>query len=161
MTEWHNYRSGRCFLGRLTSDEDLIQAVTALGMAEQVATAAVTITGRITRLTVGTFDPRQQVYITRTEQRPMEIVACQGLLSTGGGRPFLHAHILLADENTIIGGRLFSETRAAEAECIVEELCGPPTIRRHDDRTGQLALTFHQTAPDAVQPSAGSTFETI
>jgi uncharacterized protein len=161
MRVWHNYQSGRCFLGRLTGDEDLIQAVTALGVAEQVATAAVTITGRVTQATVGTFDPRQQVYVTRTEQRPMEIVACRGVLSTGGNRPFLHAHIVLADENTIIGGRLFSDTWAAEAECIVEELCGPPTIRRHDDRTGQLALTFHQTAPDGVQSSAGSTVETI
>jgi predicted DNA-binding protein with PD1-like motif len=155
MTEWHNYQSGRCFLGRLTGDEDLIQAVTALGVAEQVATAAVTITGRISQLTVGTFDPHQQVYVTRTEQRPMEIVACRGLLSTGGDRPFLHAHIVLADENTIIGGRLFSDTLAAEAECIIEELCGPPTVRRHDDRTGQLALTFHQTETESAGSSSG------
>lgn len=161
MTEWHNYQSGRRFIGRLTDNEDLIQAVTTLGVAEQVATAAVTITGRITQLTVGTFDPRQQVYVTRTQQRPMEIVACRGLLSTGGDRPFLHAHIVLADENTILGGRLFSDTLAAEAECVVEELCGPPTVRRHDDRTGQLALTFHQTAPDGAQSSAGSIVETI
>lgn len=142
MTEWHTYRSGRRFIGRLSGDDDLIQAVTALGVAEQVGTAAVSITGRVTRLTVGTFDPRQQVYVTRTEQRPMEIVACQGLLSTGSNRPFFHAHIVLVDENTVIGGRLFSETTAAEAECIVEELCGPPTLRRHDARTGQLVLTF-------------------
>jgi uncharacterized protein len=161
MTEWHSYQSGRRFIGRLTGDEDLIQAVTSLGVTEQVATASVTITGRITRLTVGTFDPRQQVYVTRTEQRPMEIVACRGLLSTSGDQPFLHAHIVLADENTMIGGRLFSDTLAAEAECIVEELCGPPTIRRHDDRTGQLALTFHQTTPDVVQSSSGATVETI
>lgn len=142
MTEWHTYRSGRRFIGRLSGDDDLIQAVTALGVAEQVVTAAVSITGRVTRLTVGTFDPRQQVYVTRTEQRPMEIVACRGLLSPGCDRPIFHAHIVLVDENTVIGGRLFSETTAAEAECIVEELCGPPTLRRHDARTGQLVLTF-------------------
>lgn len=158
MTEWHNYRSGRRFLGRLTGNEDLIKAVTALGVKEQIATASVTITGRITRLTVGTFDPRQQVYVTRTEQRAMEIVAFRGLLSTGGDRPFLHAHIVLADEKAIIGGRLFSDTLAAEAECLVEELCGPPTVRRHDDRTGQLALTFHQNVTQSAGSSSGLTY---
>jgi len=158
MRAWHSYQPGRCFLGRLTGDEDLIQAVTTLGLEEQIATARVTITGRVTRLTVGTFDPRQQVYITRTEQRPMEIVACRGLLSTAGSRPFFHAHIVLADESTIIGGRLFPDTIAAEAECVVEELCGPPTVRRLDDRTGQLALAFDQTAPDSAGPSSGLTY---
>ena len=155
MRAWHDYQTGRRFLGRLTGDEDLIQAVTSLGVEEQIATAAVTITGRVTRLTVGTFDPRQQVYVTRTEQRPMEIVACQGLLSTAGSRPFFHAHIVLANENTIIGGRLFPETLAAEAECVVEELCGPPTDRFLDARTGQLVLAFDRTTPDSAGSSSG------
>lgn len=158
MRAWHNYETGRRFLGRLTGDEDLIQAITSLGVTEQIATAAVTISGRITQLTVGTFDPRQQVYVTRSEQRPMEIVACRGLLSTAGSRPVFHAHIMLADENTIIGGRLFPETRVAEAECVVEELRGPPTYRFHDAATGLLALAFDRTAPDRAESSSGLTY---
>lgn len=148
MGAWQHYRPGRRFLGRLTGDEDLIQAVTAVAIREQILTAAVTVTGRISRLTVGTFDPRQQVYVTRTEKRPMEIVACHGVLTTGGSGPFFHAHIMLADEETIIGGRLFPQTLVAEAECVVAELIGPPADRSYDTRTGQLALTFHPTAPD-------------
>ena len=142
MGGWHSYRTGRRYVGRLCGDEDLIQAVTELGIRERIATAAVTLTGRVTRWTVGTFDPRQQVYVTRTETRPMEIVVCRGLLSTGRNRPFFHAHIQLADENTVVGGRLFSKTLAADAECIVEEFCGPATERIYDADTGQLALTF-------------------
>ena len=142
MKAWQSYQAGRRFIGRLADAEDLIQAVTTLGLEKKIATARVSITGRVTRLTVGTFDPRQQVYVTRSEERPMEIVACQGLLSTAGNRPFFQAHIMLADETTIIGGRLFSETIAAEAECIVEELLGPLTDRCYDTSTGQLALTF-------------------
>ena len=88
MAAWRNYRWGRCFLGRLTADEDLIRAVTDLGVREPIATACVSITGRISRLTVGTFDPHQQVYITRTEERPMEVVRGQGLPSTAGEAPF-------------------------------------------------------------------------
>jgi len=152
MAAWHNYRTGRCFLGRLTEGEDLIRAVTELGVRAHIATARVTIIGRISRMTVGTFDPRQQVYITRTEDRPMEIVSCRGLLSTEGERPFFHAHILLADVDTVVGGRLFPETLAAEAECVVNELKGPATHRTYDPRTGQLALSFHQSAP-ADKPS--------
>lgn len=158
MRAWHSYQARRRFLGRLTGDEDLIQAITSLGVEKQIATASVAITGRVTRLTVGTFDPHQQVYVTRTEQRPMEIVACRGLLSTAGSRPFFHAHIMLADENTIIGGRLFPETLAAEAECVVEELRGPPTDRFYDACTGQLALAFDRTAPDSAGSSSGHTY---
>jgi predicted DNA-binding protein with PD1-like motif len=146
MAAWCNYRPGRCFLGRLTGNEDLIQAVSDLGIREQIATASVSVTGRISRLTVGTFDPVQQVYITRTEERPMEIVACRGLLTTEGEEPFFHAHILLADVGGVLGGRLFSETLAAEAEVVVNELKGPPNRRVYDTRTGQLALVF---SPDS------------
>jgi len=148
MAAWRNYRAGRCFLGRLTEHEDLIQAITDLGVKKQIATASVSITGRISRLTVGTFDPKQQVYITRTEERSMEIVTCRGLLSTEGERPFFHAHILLADVNTVVGGRLFSETLAADAECVVNELRGPATLRAYDPRIGQLALSFWENAPE-------------
>lgn len=145
MGVWHSYRPGRSFVGRLHGGEDLIQAVTALGAKEQIATAAVTLTGRITQFTIGIFDPVQQVYVTCTEVRLMEIVICRGLLSAGREGPFLHAHIQLADENAVIGGRLFSDTLAAEAECLVEELCGPKTERRYDVQSGQLALTFQHT----------------
>ena len=142
MGAWQRYEAGRRYIGRLCGEEDLIQAVTDLGTREGIVTAAVTITGRISRWTVGTFDPRQQVYVTRTESRPMEIVVCRGLLSTGGDRPFFHAHIQLADHNTTVGGRLFSKTLAADAECIVEEFCGPAAHRMYDADTGQLTLTF-------------------
>ena len=152
MAVWRNYQPGRCFLGRLTGNEDLIQAVIDLGEKERIATASVSISGRVSRLTVGTYDPTQQVYITRTEERAMEIVSCRGLLTTEGERPFFHAHILLADVNTVVGGRLFSETLAADAECIVSELLGPGTHRVYDPRTGQIALTFHQNAPETGRP---------
>jgi len=148
MEAWQGYQPGRRFLGRLSAAEDLIQAVTAMGVREQIPTASVTVTGRVTRLTVGNYDPRQQVYITRTEERPMEIVACRGLLTTEASGPFFHAHITLADDKTVIGGRLFSKTLVAEAECVIEELLGPRAYRRYDTRTGQLTLTFHPTAPD-------------
>ena len=152
MGAWQGYQPGRCFVGRLSGDEDLIQAVTALGVEKQITTAAVSVTGRVTRATIGTYDPSQQVYITRQEERPMEIVACRGLLTTGEPRPFLHAHILLADENTIIGGRLFSETRVTEAECIIEEFRGPIAYRRHDAHTGQLVLAWQSTEQDNAGP---------
>jgi predicted DNA-binding protein with PD1-like motif len=148
MAAWHHYQPGRHFLGRLTGHEDLIQAITDLGVQEQIATASVSITGRVSRLTVGTYDPNQQVYITRTEERAMEIVSCRGLLTTEGERPFFHAHILLADVNAVVGGRLFSETLAADAECVVNELRGPAALRTYDSRIGQLALSFLENAPE-------------
>ncbi|MGD9332339.1 MAG: DUF296 domain-containing protein [Desulfobacterales bacterium] len=144
MGTWQAYQPGRRLVGRLTNDEDLIEAITTLGVQEQVPAAVVTLTGRITLATIGAFDARQQVYVTRREERPMEIIACRGLLTTGEPRPFLHAHIVLADENTVIGGRLFSDTLAAEAECVIEELRGPAAARDYDARTGQLVLAFGQ-----------------
>jgi predicted DNA-binding protein with PD1-like motif len=78
------------------------------------------------------------------------------LLSTGGARPFFHAHIQLADEKTVCGGRLFSETLVAEAECVVEELCGPLTDWRYDADSGQLALTFKPIAEDGSDAHAGT-----
>ena len=51
MAAWHNYRTGRCFLGRLTGGEDLIGAVTELGVRARIATARVSITGHISKRT--------------------------------------------------------------------------------------------------------------
>ena len=61
--------------------------------------------------------------------------------------PLFYAHIMLADGDTVVGGRLFPETLAAEAECVVNELRGPVTFRTYDPRTGQLVLAFQENAP--------------
>ena len=86
------------------------------------------------------------MYVTVKEDRELEILSCTGNISIKEGRPFVHAHIMLADiHGATIGGHLFSDTVVFAGEIEIVELVGTPLERRHDEVTG---LMLWQMAAD-------------
>ena len=66
-------------------------------------------------------------------------MSCIGNVSLKDGKPFIHAHILLADEQgKTIGGHLFSETIIYAGEINLQELTGKPMKRTYDSNTGLM-----------------------
>jgi len=134
------YRRGRTFLGRLPGGKDLIQTLEEFCRQNTVQTAVFSVFGAASTITLGTFDQKQQVYITHSEAGYFEIVNCRGNISERNGKPFVYAHITLADENGhLTGGRLFSDTVIYSGEMVLQELNGKPLERDYDETTGMLA----------------------
>jgi len=133
------FQQGRVFVGCLPHGRDLILSVEEFCEDASIQMAAFSIIGAVSSYTIGAYDQKQQVYVTFKEKAPLEIVSCMGNVSLKEGKPFIHAHILLADEQgKTIGGHLFSETIIYAGEINLQELTGKPIERTYDNDTGLM-----------------------
>ncbi|MFH1580709.1 MAG: PPC domain-containing DNA-binding protein [Pseudomonadota bacterium] len=133
------FQRGRLFVGRLPHGKDLILSVEEFCEDASIQMATFSVIGAVSSATIGAYDQKQQVYVTFKEEAPLEIVSCIGNISLKDGKPFIHAHILLADEQgKTIGGHLFSETIIFAGEINLQELTGKPMERTYDNDTGLM-----------------------
>jgi uncharacterized protein len=133
------FKAGRYVAGRLPHGEDLTGSLELICKEHGIRMATFTMIGAVTSATIGAYDQEQQVYVTFREEKPLEIITCTGNISMKEGEPFVHAHILLADEQgKTTGGHLFSPTLVYAGEICLQELCGEPYTRGYDKTTGLM-----------------------
>ena len=133
------FQQGRIFIGSLPQGGDLINSTEEFCKKALIQMATFSVIGAVSSATIGAYDQKQQVYVTFKEEAPFEIVSCIGNVSLKDGKPFIHAHILLADEQgKTIGGHLFSETIIYAGEINLQELTGKPMERTYDSNTGLM-----------------------
>jgi len=138
-----DFKLGRLFMGRLPHGQDLITSIEGLCQEASIQMATFSLIGAVSSFTIGAYDQKQQVYITATEKEPFEIVTCTGNVSLMDGKPFVHAHIALGDqEGELAGGHLFSETIIYAGEICLQELVGKPLERAYDETTGLSLWKF-------------------
>lgn len=132
-----NFSGGRLLLARLYRGADLLDAVEALCRKKFQDTALFAAAGNLTELTLGVYDPAQQVYVTERIEKPLELIACNGTVVSGDSRGRARAHVTAADlEGRVYAGRLFSPTRIVAAEVVLQALSGEPLQRARDELTG-------------------------
>ena len=133
------FKTGRLFLKRLPHNEDLINTVENFCVEASIQMATFSIIGAVSSVTFGSYDQKQKVYVTYTEKVPLEILSCIGNISLKDGKPMMHAHIILCDEQgKTMGGHLFSETILFAGEIKLQELIGTPLERAYDKTTGLM-----------------------
>jgi predicted DNA-binding protein with PD1-like motif len=136
-TSHATFEAGRCILGRLPNGKDLTKAIEELCIQNSIQAGVFFVIGSVTSLTLGSYDQKQQVYVTCKKEEPLEIVHCPGNVSLKDGKVFVHAHAVLADMNgQTIGGHIFSETIVYAGEIYIRELLGEPLEREYDKVTG-------------------------
>ncbi|MCF8067033.1 MAG: DNA-binding protein [Desulfobacterales bacterium] len=133
------YETGRRFIGRLPYGKDLIKSVEVFCEEKNIKMATFSAIGAVSSVTMGAYDQKQQVYISFNKEAPLEIVNCTGNVSQKDGKPFLHAHIAIGDEQgKVTGGHLFSETIVFAGEVDIQEITGPSLERGYDETTGLM-----------------------
>ena len=138
------FKLGRRLLGRLPHGKDLITSIENFCTASDIQAATFSVIGAVSSATIGAYDQKQRVYVTFTENMPMEVVTCIGNVSLKDQAPVIHAHIVLGDERgKIIGGHLFSETILYAGEMDLQELIGKPLERVCDRKTGLFLWSEH------------------
>ncbi|HUV76486.1 MAG TPA: PPC domain-containing DNA-binding protein [Desulfobacterales bacterium] len=131
------FELGCRFVGRLPHGKDLIASIEDFCIESSIQMATFSVIGTVSSATIGVYDQKQQVYVTFTENMPMEVVTCVGNVSLKDQAPVIHTHIVLGDERgKIIGGHLFSETVLYAGEMDLQELVGKPLERLYDRTTG-------------------------
>ena len=121
---------------RLKHDADLIQSITELARSRGIEAGTFTAIGALKRAKIGYYDQKNHKYREMGIESPHEVVSCVGNLSLSEGEPFVHAHVVLADEkgNTKAGHLLQGIVFAAEVH--LHQLAGLKLERKHDELTG-------------------------
>ena len=130
------YRGDRELVARLKRDSDLIESITQLAGEEAIYTASFTGIGALKRARLGYYDQGTHEYREISINSPHEIASCIGNVSLKNGQPFVHAHVVLADEggNTRAGHLLEGIVFAAEVH--LRALEGARLERAYDEATG-------------------------
>jgi predicted DNA-binding protein with PD1-like motif len=130
------YSANKELIVRLKHNADLIQSITELARSKGVKAGNFTAIGALRRARLGYYDQKNHEYREMEIDSPHEIASCIGNVSLKDGEPFIHAHVVLADEmGNTKAGHLFEGTVFA-AEVHLRQLEGPRLERKYDEVTG-------------------------
>lgn len=124
----------KSLLIRAKHDSDLVRFITRLAEASGITAAEFTAIGALKRAKLGYYDQKKHEYREIIVDSPHEIASCIGNISVKNGKPFVHAHAVLAGEdgNTKAGHLVEGIVFAAEVH--IHELDGK-LERRHEKET--------------------------
>ena len=133
------YKLGRVILARLPHNGVLPDVVERIAAEQRIKMGFFTVIGALKRARLAYYDQRLKEYKVLEIPGPHEIVSCFGNISVYRQKPFIHAHIVLADEHggTKAGHLLQGVIFAAELH--LQELEGQ-LLERKPDRTTGLVL---------------------
>jgi predicted DNA-binding protein with PD1-like motif len=129
------FELGRNFLVRAEHNSNLIQFITRLAEKEGIIVAAFTAIGALKRAKLEFYDQEKHEYQEITLDSPHEIASCIGNISVKDGKPFVHAHAVLADKNGNTKAGHLLEGVVFAAEVHLRELKGVKLERKYDKVT--------------------------
>jgi predicted DNA-binding protein with PD1-like motif len=127
---------GRSLLARLDHGAEIIAQITDIAKERQIEAGTFYAIGALTRADLGYYDQEAHEYHNSPVEGPVELASCSGNISLRDGRPFVHAHAVLADgrghtwAGHLMRGGIFA------GELYLQELLGPQLNRTHDHVTG-------------------------
>ncbi len=135
-TRFREAGAGRRLVGRLETDSDLVEGITALAADHGVRAAWVSCVGAVQHASFAFYDQEALRYVPLESSEHHEIAGFQGNISMREGAPFLHAHATFADSRgATVGGHLRPGCVVWVAELLIQELAGVELVREHDART--------------------------
>ena len=130
--------AGRKFMGRLSKGDDLLRALTNFCQKLGITLGEVKAMGAVSQARIGYYHQNSRNYEWLELDRPLEILALEGNISLKDGKPFVHAHVTLADgDGRAYGGHLAEGTMVFAAEFVMQELKADGGLERQlDEETG-------------------------
>ncbi|MGB5925292.1 MAG: PPC domain-containing DNA-binding protein [Dehalococcoidia bacterium] len=121
---------------RLKHDADLIQSIAELARSRGIEAGSFTAIGALKSARLGYYDQKNHDYREIKIDSPHEMASCVGNVSLSDGEPFVHAHVVLADEKGSTKAGHLLEGIVFAAEVHLRQLEGPKLERKHDKVTG-------------------------
>lgn len=135
--QFKEFTRGRCFLGKLDYESDIISEIENFASLRDIKTANVHVIGALKKVTIGFYNQEEKEYESMILNEPMEIIQCGGNVTLKDNKPKAHLHIILSDEEgKTIAGHLMEGSVVFAGEMYFEELRGEPLHRGHDEVTG-------------------------
>lgn len=132
------FTKGSVFMGRLDKGDDLLSALQEKCKELDVRQGEVRAIGAVARARIGYYDQSRRKYEFVDLSRPLEILSLVGNISLKDGDVFVHAHLVLGDEQgRAHGGHLAEGTEVFACEYVIQELLTEELLcRRMDEVTG-------------------------
>ncbi len=127
---------GRNFLIRPEHCSDLIHSIMEFATNNQISAATFTAIGALKSAELGFYSQDEHEYFELPLPGPLEIASCVGNISLREGKPFVHAHAVLADSNCVAKGGHLIRGEVFAAEVHLTELIGRNIVRKYDSITG-------------------------
>lgn len=127
---------GRIFFSRIMEDEDLAEAIKKRAEKSGVKAGLIVAIGSLKTAVLGYYREGQYKHIQLSG--PLEIASCTGNIAVDEkGETIIHAHIVVADENSeAFGGHLMQGSLVgATAELAIIEGVGLTLQRVFDEKT--------------------------
>jgi len=130
-------KTTRSFIGRIKNGKDLCGALTDFCVKENISFGTFSVIGAVKNVTLGYYDQDDKKYNDIKIEKPLEIAACTGNISSKDGEVFVHAHINVSDDKgESFGGHLMPGAEIFAAEFFIQELTPGTLERKFDDETG-------------------------
>ena len=121
---------------RLDVGEEVMEALKKLAEAERIRAAEVSAIGATDWAVVGVFDKEAGAYRKEELNRLMEITSLMGNITEMEGKPYIHLHAMLADQDHgIHGGHVIEMRVGLTCEMFVRVMEGA-IGREHSDELG-------------------------
>ena len=121
---------------RLDVGEEVMESLKKLAEAERIRAAEVSAIGATDWAVVGVFDREAGAYRKEELDRFMEITSLMGNITEMEGKPYIHLHAMLADQDHgIHGGHVIEMRIGLTCEMFVRVMEGA-IEREHSDELG-------------------------
>lgn len=127
-------QSGNTYIVRIDLGEEIVGSLKKLCEEELIRLGRVEAIGATDSAVVGVYDLEKKEYYPEKISEFMEILSLNGSITSMDGKPYIHLHAVLADQNHVIhGGHVIEMKVGATCEMFVTVLDG--TVKRQRDET--------------------------
>ena len=126
-------RFGNQIVFRVDRGEEVMKSLLAVAEKESIHTASISGLGAADHVVMGLYDVPAQKYMKTELNQALEITALIGSITEMDGKPYLHVHINVADDQgRAFGGHLTEVTIGGTAEIFITVVDG--TVGREKDQ---------------------------
>jgi hypothetical protein len=137
MTKSKKISENDIIIGKLSYGCDLLEELNDICIKKNITLGKIEAIGAVQKSCVGFYNQASREYQFLNFDKPSEILNLTGNISVKDNKPFVHAHIILADESgNAYGGHLAQGTITFACEFVIYSFSGTRLERNMDDETG-------------------------
>jgi len=137
MTESIKIPENDTIIGKLSYGSDLLEELTSICVDKNISLGKINAIGAVQKACVGFYNQTSREYQFINFDKSSEILSLTGNISIKDNKPFVHAHIMLADESgNAYGGHMAPGTITFACEFIINKFSGAKLEREMDNKTG-------------------------
>ena len=127
----------KIYMEKLSKDDYLLESLQNFVKINRVTSGIILGIGALQNLNFSYYLQSEKRYITKSINKPCEVLNLTGNISLKDKNPFIHCHITVGDENgNAFGGHLAEKSKVFAFEFKIFEFEGENKFRKFDDITG-------------------------